>query len=113
MDNNGVGFRGQSFPPVNTAFEYPFTFDDITAKEYESITSLADLGKNLGDLVVTEMPEKEFSSYYNIKGDLTAKVTELYHNYVLGNIEYEEYLNSFNKYASEIGLEEIIAEMNK
>ncbi len=87
--------------------------DRITAKEYESITSLADLGKNLGDLVVTEMPEKEFSSYYNIKGDLTAKVTELYHNYVLGNIEYEEYLNSFNKYASEIGLEEIIAEMNK
>lgn len=44
---------------------------------------------------------------------MTAKVTELYHNYVLGNIEYEEYLNSFNKYASEIGLEEIIAEMNK
>lgn len=113
MDNNGVGFRGQSFPPVNTAFEYPFTFDDITAKEYESITTLAEQGKSFGSSVVTEIPSKEFSSYYNIKGDLTAKATELYHNYVLGNITYDEYLNNFNKYSAEIGLEEIVAEINK
>lgn len=113
MDNNGIGFRGQSFPPVNTSYEYPFTFDDVTAKEYESITTLAETGKSLGDLVGIEMPSKEFSGYYNIKTDLTAKVTELFHNYVLGNITYEEYLNNFNKYAAEISLDELVAEINK
>lgn len=112
-DNNGVGFRGQSFPPVNVNFEYPYEFDEVTRKEYDSITALAERGKAYGDQVVTEAPPKEFSDYYNIKTDLTAKATELFHNYVLGNITYEEYTNNFAQYMKEVDLERIIADINK
>lgn len=113
MDNTGLGFRGQSFPPVNTEFEYPFEFDEITQNEYDGILKIAEEAKKFGDKVTTTAPDKEFSSYYNIKTDLTAKVTELFDNYVIGNISYDEYLNGFNQYAQECGLEDMIAEMNQ
>lgn len=112
-DNNGLGFRGQSFPPVNREFEYPFTFDDVTQKEYDGIIELAELAEPFGEKVTTTAPEKKFTSYWNIKTDLTAKVTELFHNYMIGNIGYEEYLDGFNQYASEIGLDGIVAEINQ
>lgn len=113
MDNNGVTFRGQSFPPIDLNFEYPFKFDEITGEEYDNIVEIGDFGKTYKDKATTNAPLREFSSYYNIKTDLTAKVTELYHNYILGNISYEDYINGFNQYAKEIGLDAIIAEINQ
>lgn len=113
MENTGVTFRGQSFPPVNPEFEYPFEFDKITGKEYDSIISIVEHGKTYGDKVIPNAPAREFTSYYNIKTDLTVKITELFHNYILSNITYDEYVAKFNEYGTEIGLDSIITEINK
>ncbi|MBD2863771.1 extracellular solute-binding protein [Paenibacillus oceani] len=111
--NGGVGFRGQSFPPLDRNFKYPFAFDEETQREYENIVEIAKLGDTFMDHVVTDTPSSEFSRYSNIASDLKAKTTDLFHNYVMGKIDYDGYVASFNSYAKEVDLNAVVHEINK
>lgn len=113
LDNSGVGYRGQSFPPIDKSFDYPFKFDPITQTEYDGIKEIAALGAGYGDKVKTTAPSTEIVSYSNLVGDLRLKTSDLFHNYVMGKIDYDKYLADFNAYAKECSLEDVITEINK
>lgn len=108
-DNGGVGFRGQSMPPVMRDFVYPFKFNDVVQAKYNNILALSKAGDDLGNKVRTEFPASDNTDFSNIASDLKAKITELFHNYVIGNIDYDKYIADFNAYAKEINLEAIAA----
>ncbi|RAP74733.1 extracellular solute-binding protein [Paenibacillus montanisoli] len=112
-DKGGVGFRGQSFPPLDRNFKYPFTFDEETQGEYDSIIEIAKLGESYKDKVATDLPSSEFALYSNVVDDLKTKVTEQFHNYVIGNLDYDSYVKNFTAYAKEINLQAAIDEINK
>lgn len=109
VDNGGVGFRGQSMPPIKRDFVYPFKLNDVMQSKYENILALSKAGDELGAKVRTEFPASDNTDFSNIAGDLKAKITELFHNYVIGNIDYDKYLADFNTYAKEINLEAVTA----
>ncbi|WP_054023907.1 extracellular solute-binding protein [Bacillus sp. FJAT-28004] len=113
VDNGGVGFRGQSFPPLDRDFKYPFSFDHDTQGEYDNIIEIAKIGETYKEKVVTDLPSSEFSLYSNVEGDLKAKVTDLFHNYVMGKLDYDGYVTNFTNYAKEIDLQAVIDEINK
>ncbi|MEG1924841.1 MAG: extracellular solute-binding protein [Ruthenibacterium sp.] len=108
VDNGGIGFRGQSMPPIDRNFEYPFKFNEVTDAKYKNIVALATSGDNLGELVRTTFPASDKIEFTGIADDLKAKVTELFHNYVIGNIDYDQYLAAFEAYAKEINLDTIV-----
>lgn len=109
VPEKGMGFHGQSFPPVDMDFEYPFEFDDTYQFKYNCISELAANGDTLGDLVNTEFVPSDNTAYANISGDLTAKMQELFHGYLVGNFDYDSYLEQFEAYAAEVGLDEALA----
>lgn len=113
VDNGGVGFRGQSFPPLNRDFKYPFTFDQETQGEYDAIIEIAKLGETYKDKVVTDAPSSSFTLYSNVSNDIKSKVTDLFHNYVMGKIDYDGYVSKFTSYAKEINLQAVVDEINK
>lgn len=105
----GIGFHGQCFPPVDQDFEYPFTFDDVYQFKYDCIAELASNGAELGSLVNTQFIASDNTAFANISGDLTAKMQELFHGYLVGGMDYDQYLAAFETYASEVGLDEAVA----
>jgi len=104
-DNNGIGFKGQSFPPVDRDYVYPFEFDDVYQRKYDYICELAEIGSGMSELVDTQFPASGNTDFANIKGELEAKMQELFHGYLVGNTDYEGYLAAFESYAAEIGLD--------
>ncbi|MGI5989584.1 MAG: extracellular solute-binding protein [Lachnospiraceae bacterium] len=108
--DKGIGFHGQSFPPVDMDYEYPFEFDDVYTFKYECIQELAESGSTLGDQVNTTVIPNDYTDYANISGDLTSKMQELFHSYLVGNMDYDEYLSQFEAYASEVGLDDALSQ---
>lgn len=108
VPEKGIGFHGQSFPPVDKDYEYPFEFDDSYQFKYDCIKSLGDTGTELGDLVNTEFVPSDNTDFANINDELTAKVQELFHSYLVGNLDYDGYLAAFETYAAEIGLDDAV-----
>lgn len=109
VDNGGMGFHGQSFPPVDMDYEYPYQFDETYQYKYDCIAGLAEDGKAMGELSNTTFIAPDNTQYNDLKGDLDAKMQELFHNYLVGNIDYDTYLSSFEAYAAEIDLDNIVA----
>lgn len=105
----GIGFHGQSFPPVDQDYEYPFEFDETYQFKYDCIAELASNGSSLGSLVNTEFVPSDNTAFANISGDLTAKMQELFHSYLVGSMDYDQYLAAFETYAAEVGLDEAVA----
>ena len=105
----GIGFHGQSFPPVDMDYEYPFQFDETYQFKYDCISEMANTGAEMSDLVNTKFVPSDNTDFANISGDLTAKMQELFHGYLVGNTDYEGYLAAFETYAAEIGLDEAVA----
>ncbi|NSW89247.1 MAG: extracellular solute-binding protein [Firmicutes bacterium] len=112
-DKGGVGNRGQGFPPVNPFFEYPFKFDPITQGEYDSIKLISKWGKEHADDIKTIRPSMEMVDYYAIKDDYVSKLEELFYRYVVGEIDYDYFVNDYKNYKKEIDLDGIIENMNK
>lgn len=109
QDNGGVGFKGQCFPPVDRDFEYPFQFDEILQSKYDRIAGIAEIGADMSDLVDTTFVSGDNVAYSNIRGELEAKMQELFHGYLVGNMDYEGYLAAFETYAAEIDLDNAVA----
>lgn len=107
LDHKGIGFKGQSFPPVDMDFEYPFQFDETYQFKYDCISEIATIGAGMSDLVDTQFAPSGSSDFSNIKSDLEAKMQELFHGYLVGNTNYEGYLSAFESYAAEIDLDNI------
>lgn len=105
----GIGFHGQSFPPVDMDYEYPFQFDETYQFKYDCISEMANTGAEMSDLMNTKFVPSDNTDFANINGDLTAKMQELFHGYLVGNTDYEGYLAAFETYAAEIGLDEAVA----
>ena len=70
---------------------------------------MANTGAEMSDLVNTKFVPSDNTDFANINGDLTAKMQELFHGYLVGNTDYEGYLAAFETYAAEIGLDEAVA----
>ncbi len=113
QDNGGVGFKGQSMPPVMKDFEYPFNLGEVNQAEYDYILELGKIAEQNLDKIQTTPPSHSCTAYYNIKGDLLAKMQDLFFNYMMGKINYDEYLAAYNDYAAEINLDSILAEINQ
>jgi len=112
-DNGGVGFKGQSLPPVMRDFKFPFKLSEINQKEYEYIIEIGEQVDKYLDKVATFPPDPSFAEYYNIKEDLGARVKDLFFNYVMGQIDYDKFIADYNAYKNEINLDGILAEINK
>lgn len=104
----GVGYKGQGFPPVNLAYEYPFKFDPITQGEYDYIKSI------FADYYSHPMAQIKLVSVIN--ADYTAIVDDwedaaygAFWKYVLGEFTHEEYLEAYGKYVKDVGLDTILA----
>lgn len=106
---HGVGFKGQCFPPVYRDFEYPFQFDELLQSKYDRISGIAKIGTDLRDLVDTTFIAGDNIAYSNIRGELEAKMQELFHGYLVGNMDYEGYLAAFETFAAEIDLDNAVA----
>ncbi|MCZ8511492.1 extracellular solute-binding protein [Paenibacillus filicis] len=112
-DKGGLGFRGQSFPPLDRDFKYPIKFNKNTQTQYDNIIEMAKLGQTYKDQFTTDLPSGEFANYNNVVNDLKVKVTDLFHNYVMGKIDYDGYVTSFTNFAKEKNLQAVIDEINK
>lgn len=105
---SGVGYRGQSLPPVKMGYEYPFKFDPITQNEYDYIIQIFnDYYDN--PMAQTTLVPASNENFKAVVGDWKVKIDELFYLYLLGNIDYEEFTEEYSIYKSEIDLDAVIA----
>ena len=91
-----------AFPPQLAArWRRGLQFPEIPAQKALSLIHIY--------LVNTKFVPSDNTDFANISGDLTAKMQELFHGYLVGNTDYEGYLAAFETYAAEIGLDEAVA----
>ena len=107
-----VGYHGQSLPPVNLSFVYPFKFDPITQHEYDFILEIFDSYYKSPGAQTTMVPVFN-QEYTDLVDDWEDGAYQCFWKYVLGEWTYEEYLEEYGKLASDWGLEEILANIKQ
>lgn len=113
LKNSGVGYHGQKFPPIKTGWTYPFKFDAISQREYDDIMQVRTWAKPFFKEMDKIHVSIDNNAYWGIEDDLYSKKVALVGKYIMGAISYEEYAAEYSKYINEVGLPQMLAEMNK
>ena len=111
-DNGGVHYHGQSFPPVNLEFKFPFTFDPITQGEYDDILEIFD-DYYAHPMAQTKLVPVHNQDYTAIVDDWEDGAYGCFWKYVLGEWTYEQYLEEYGKLASDWDLENLLANITE
>lgn len=102
------GFNGQSFPPVNLDYKFPCTFDKISQGEKEYIEVLME-DYSAHENAQTQVISVSNEEYSLIKPDWIAVTAYNFHNYILGQLTYDELIEKYEQYKKEIDLDNILA----
>jgi putative aldouronate transport system substrate-binding protein len=113
LPNSGVGYHGQKFPPIKTGWQYPFKFDAISQREYDDIMTVRKWAVPFFKQEDKVRPPLDMNAYWAIDNDLYSKKTALVGKYIMGAIDYAAYSAEYTKYINEIGLPQMLADLNK
>ncbi len=113
LKNSGVGYHGQKFPPIKTGWKYPFKFDAISQREYDDIMQVRDWAQPLYKQMDKIHVSIDNNAFWAIEDDLYSKKGALVGKYIMGAIDYAEYTAEYTKYINEVGLPQMLADMNK
>jgi len=113
LKNSGVGYHGQKFPPIKTGWKYPFTFDAISQREYDDIMQVRKWAVPFFKAEDKIHVSVDNNAYWAIQSDLYSKKVALVGKYIMGAIDYAAYTAEYTKYINEIGLPQMLADMNK
>ena len=108
VNNTGVGYKGQGFPPVNLDYKYPFKFDPITQGEYDYILEIFD-DYYAHPMAQTVIPGAHNQDYYSMIDDWEDGAYGCFWKYVLGEWTYDEYLEEYGKLTNDWNFAEILA----
>lgn len=110
VELEGVGYKGQGFPPVNLAFEFPFKFDPITQGEYDYILEIfADYYAH--PMAITVDIPVHNQEYTAIVDDWEDGAYGCFWKYVLGEWTYDEYLEGYEKLSNDWDLDTLLADI--
>lgn len=112
-DNGSVGFHGQSLPPIDQGFVFPFNLFENNRVQYDYIISLGQEARQYGEEIYTIPPSPYYIEYYNVKNELDVKIKELFFAYIASEIAYEQYCDMYIHYKDKIGLDRILQHINK
>lgn len=113
LKNSGVGYHGQKFPPIKTGWTYPFKFDAISQREYDDIMQVRKWAVPFFKEMDKVHPSIDNNAFWAIEDDLYSKKGALVGKYIMGAIDYAEYTAEYTKHINEVGLPQILADMNK
>jgi putative aldouronate transport system substrate-binding protein len=113
LKNSGVGYHGQKFPPVKTGWKYPFRFDPISQREYDDIMQVREWAQPFFKQMDKVHPTIDNNAFWAIEDDLYSKKGALVGKYIMGAIDYAGYTAEYTRYIKEVGLPQMLADMNK
>ena len=108
-----TGVKPQSNPPMDLEFEYPFVFDEVSNYRYEVANIMRAEVVKREESVMTIYPGLEYTDYAAIASDLDSYRTELFYLYVMGEKDYDSFVNEYTAKFNELGVQDMIDNMNK
>jgi len=113
LPNSGIANNGQRMPPVKPGFEYPFKFDPVSQGAWDDIKLVAQYAKPFFNDTDKIYPPQDNVRYGSIESDLYQKKIQLVGKFIIGELDYDGFTKEFTKYAGDVQLFEILAELNK
>ena len=112
IENRPMLSINMSFPPANPDFKFPFELTGASLERYEILETVSGwVRENQKDVFKNFMP-KDAVDYWSIDADLYDRKRSLFSRYIMGDIDYEGFVKEYTSYTTEIGLEQMLAEVN-